>query len=183
MLLAAAVAGAVIIAGCGGGTQRSAAPSRAAVTAALAGSPVALAALHVQADHLLPGGAKAFSARLRRLRGLPVVVNEWASWCEPCQSEFPAYQRASLRYGRKVAFIGVDARDQAPAAASFLKRFPVTYPSYSDPSQAIAAKLQTTSAIPQTIYFARGGAPVYDHAGPYLTAAALESDIRRYALR
>ncbi len=106
----------------------------------------------------------------------------WASWCIPCQSEFPSYQRAAVAFGRRVAFLGLDARDEDPAAAAFLRRFPVTYPSYADPNGAIAAAIQAYSAYPQTFFLDRRGTKVYDKAGPYLSAAELERDIRRYAL-
>src|SRR5581483_11196656 len=86
---------AMVIAGCGT-TARNAAPSAATVTRAFKGSPPPLASLHAQGNQLLAGGPSAFKARLTRLRGYPVVVNLWASWCGPCQSEFPVYQRVSV---------------------------------------------------------------------------------------
>ena len=112
-----------------------------------------------------------------------MVVNEWASWCEPCQTEFPVFQRASVDFGRRVAFIGLDARDTNAAAGAFLHRFPVSYPSYVDPSQQIGRFLKAVGGVPQTVYINRKGAQVFDHAGPYETAASLKADIQRYALR
>jgi cytochrome c biogenesis protein CcmG, thiol:disulfide interchange protein DsbE len=172
----------LVLAGCG--TQaRSAAPPTATVAAAFKGSPPVLASLHVQANQLLSGGPSAFHVRLDGLRGYPVVVNKWASWCGPCQTEFPAFQRASVKYGRQVAFIGIDGKDSDPSARAFLRRFPVTYPSYVDPQESIARTIQAAIYYPQTVYFDRQGKMVFDHAGPYETAAALEQDIRRYVLR
>lgn len=170
------------LAGCGGGQAHSAAPSAKSVSAAFKGSPAPLAKLHAQANQLLPGGRSAFKARLASLRGYPVVVNKWASWCGPCQSEFPAYQKAAVAYGRKVAFVGIDGKDHDGAARAFLKHFPVTYPSYTDPQESIAQSIQAATYYPQTVYFDRSGKIVFDHAGPYLSASALERDIRRYAL-
>jgi cytochrome c biogenesis protein CcmG, thiol:disulfide interchange protein DsbE len=170
------------LAGCGSQT-RSAAPPTRTVAAAFKGSPPALASLHAQADQLLTGGPHAFQARLEALRGYPVVVNKWASWCGPCQTEFPAFQRASVKYGRQVAFIGIDGKDSNPSAAAFLRRFPVTYPSYVDPQESIARTIQAAIYYPQTVYFNRQGKMVFDHAGPYESAAALEQDIRRYVLQ
>jgi cytochrome c biogenesis protein CcmG/thiol:disulfide interchange protein DsbE len=183
VLLVALVVVAVVVTKPKTSTPRSAHLSRSAVSDALAGSPAALASLHAQGNQLLPGGTAAFRARLRTLRGHPVVVNEWASWCEPCQTEFPVFQRVSVHYGRQVAFIGLDSRDTNPAADSFLHRFPVSYPSYTDPSQQIGSALKAVGGIPQTVYFNRKGTQVFDHAGPYETAASLQADIQRYALR
>jgi thiol-disulfide isomerase/thioredoxin len=170
------------LAGCGSATPRSAAAPKGTVTAAFKGSPAQLVRIHAQANQLLAGGPKAFQARLRSLRGLPVVVNMWASWCEPCQSEFPTYQRASVLYGRKVAFIGLDAKDQNGAATAFLRKFPVTYPSYTDPDGSIASAINAYQAYPQTFFLNRQGTKVYDKAGPYESVAELERDIKRYVL-
>ena len=173
------------LAACGAGEPHSRAPSLNAQASAFKGSPVALSALHAQANRLLGGGLSAFRARLAALRGYPVVVNKWASWCGPCQIEFPAFQQAAVRYGRKVAFVGLDASDGNGSAAEFLRRFPVSYPSYTDPHSAIAQAMRASTYFPQTLFFTRSGhgAYVFDHAGPYESAAALESDIRQYALR
>lgn len=174
---------AVVVARPKSSTPHSAKLSKSAVASALAGSPAVLASLHAQSNQLLSGGPTAFKARLQTLRGHPVVINEWASWCGPCQSEFPVFQRVSVSMGRRVAFIGLDARDNMAAAAAFLRRFPVSYPSYVDPSQSIGGVLQAVGGIPQTVYINAHGRQVFDHAGPYETTAALETDIRRYVLQ
>jgi cytochrome c biogenesis protein CcmG, thiol:disulfide interchange protein DsbE len=172
----------LVLAGCGS-QARSAAPAANRVAAAFKHSPSVLASLHGQADRLLGGGPSAFAARLRSLRGYPVVVNKWASWCEPCQTEFPAFQRAAVRYGRQVAFVGIDGKDSDGSAAAFLRQFPVSYPSYVDPGESIARTIKAAIYYPQTVYFDRQGKIVYDHDGPYETVATLEQDIRRYVLR
>jgi cytochrome c biogenesis protein CcmG, thiol:disulfide interchange protein DsbE len=183
VLLVALVVVAVVVARPTSSTPHSAKLSKSAISAALAGSPAVLASLHAQGNQLLAGGSSAFKARLKALRGHPVVINEWASWCGPCQSEFPVFQRVSVSLGRRVAFIGVDAHDNDAAAGAFLHRFPVSYPSYVDPSQSIGSLLQAVGGIPQTVYINARGTQVFDHAGPYETAASLETDIRRYVLQ
>src|SRR5947209_3876503 len=157
---------AALLAGCGSGA-RSDAPAQQQVTSAFKGSPPNLASLHTQANELLGGGSKAFKARLATLHGYPVVVNKWASWCGPCQSEFPVFQKVAVDFGRKVAFVGIDGKDQNGSAKGFLKKFPVTYPSYVDPGEDIARSIQAATFYPQTIYFDRQGKLVYDHAGAY----------------
>jgi cytochrome c biogenesis protein CcmG, thiol:disulfide interchange protein DsbE len=150
--------------------------------AQLAGAPPALAALHVQASELLPGGLPALRARLGLLRGVPVVINKWASWCQPCRAEFGAFQRAALNQGRSVAFIGIDSADTSAAdARAFLRSFPVAYPSYYDQSGAAGTAITDSTFTPVTVFYDRHGGQ-YIHQGPYPSAAKLESDVRRYAL-
>jgi thiol-disulfide isomerase/thioredoxin len=171
----------LLIAGCGAATPtHDPGPSRSALRADLGGSPPALAALHAQADDILGGGVTAFRARLRALRGHPVIVNLWASWCEPCQTEFPIYQTVAARYGRRIAFLGVDEDDTRPHAAAWLKRFPVTYPSYGDPRRRIDGALRTLEGTPQTFFFDARGHEQYDKGGPYTSVGSLRRDIRTY---
>jgi cytochrome c biogenesis protein CcmG, thiol:disulfide interchange protein DsbE len=148
----------------------------------LAGSPAPLAALHAQAGELVVGGARAFHSRLVALRGQPIVINKWASWCVPCRSEFGAFQAASVSLGRRVAFVGIDSGDTSDAAGrAFLRSFPVAYPSYYDHSGALGAAITDSSFTPVTVFYDRAGTQ-YIRQGPYPSAAKLEADVRRYAL-
>jgi cytochrome c biogenesis protein CcmG, thiol:disulfide interchange protein DsbE len=168
-----------------GGGSSAQQPSRltpAAMQARLRGSPPVLAALHAQAGRLLPGGLTAVRARLQALHGHPIVVNKWASWCAPCRAEFGAFQQVSVARGREVAFVGIDSGDTSKgAAASFLRSFPVSYPSYLDPSGAAGSAITASSFTPVTVFFNRSGSE-YIHQGPYPDAAKLERDVRRYAM-
>lgn len=150
--------------------------------ALLAGSPVPLAALHAQAGMLLEGGAPALDARLAALKGHPVVINKWASWCVPCQEESAAFQRVSAEYGARVAFIGIDSEDPHRAdALAFLKSFPVSYPSYYDKSGSLGLQLTDSTFRPATVFIPTHGAP-YIREGEYPSAAKLRRDVERYAL-
>jgi cytochrome c biogenesis protein CcmG/thiol:disulfide interchange protein DsbE len=179
--LATAAVLALLVAGCGNSEPKSAAPPQATVDKALAGAPPKLKALHNQANQLIGGSTSDFQDRMAQLRGYPVVVNKWASWCAPCRGEFPAFQQAGVKLAKQVAFVGLDGQDNDGNARKFLKQFPVTYPSYRDPDLKIAPKIQAGVAFPTTIFFDRKGKLVYAHPGPYTNAADLIADIKRYA--
>jgi len=149
---------------------------------ALAGSPAPLAALHAQANELLPGGVDAYEKRVAALAGYPVVANVWASWCGPCRFEFPVLQKLAARYGKRVAFVGIDSQDSADAAQTFLREEPVPYPSYSDPDEEIADSIGASLGLPDTAFYDRSGELVYLKQGPYAEDSELEADVRRYAL-
>jgi len=150
-------------------------------TKALAGAPKPLAKLYDQADQLLPGGAEAFQQRLAELRGHPVVVNKWASWCGPCREEMPWLQRQAAKRGKRIAFIGVDSKDSDSAAKEFLNEFPVPYPSYTDPGQDIALLINATIGTPATAIYDSSGKQVHVQQGQYASQSALAADIQRYA--
>jgi cytochrome c biogenesis protein CcmG, thiol:disulfide interchange protein DsbE len=171
----------LLLGACGSSEPKSAAPRPTAAREALAGSPPPLASLHSQANGLLGGGADAFKARLRTLRGHPVVVNKWASWCGPCRSEFPFFQRLSVREGRRIAFLGVDANDNDAAARRFLRQLPVSYPSYKDPNLKVSAVFNGVAAFPTTAFYDRRGGLSFLHQGAYATESKLARDIARYA--
>jgi thiol-disulfide isomerase/thioredoxin len=154
----------------------------AAAQRSLAGAPGPLAALHAQANTLLPGSKTGVQQRIEQLKGHPVVVNKWASWCGPCRYEFPALQRNSVRFGKQVAFLGLDSGDEDAAAKRFLRKFPLTYPSYVDRKTRIAQALEIGKNYPTTMYYDAAGKLQYVHQGLYSTDAALAADIRRYAL-
>jgi cytochrome c biogenesis protein CcmG/thiol:disulfide interchange protein DsbE len=131
---------------------------------------------------LLDGGVRAFEARIAALKGYPVVVNVWASWCGPCRTEFPSYQQAGAKYGKRVAFIGVDRQDSDEFAREFLEEKPVPYPSYRDPDEAIADSIGAGVGIPDTAFYSRDGKLVFLKQGPYTSEGDLNADIERYAL-
>ncbi len=119
-------------------------------SAPLEDAPPQLVAIRDQANELLDGGTEAFDGRLAELRGTPVVVNKWASWCGPCRLEFPFFQSQADERGAEVAFLGVLSDDSEDAGATFLEELPLPYPSYIDPDQDIAAEIDAPQNFPAT---------------------------------
>lgn len=172
---------ALAIAGCGGSQSGNYGGEHPDYAKALAGSPAPLAALHRQADELLPGGQDAYEQRIAALHGYPAVVNVWASWCGPCRFEFPHFQQAAAHYGKRVAFFGVDSQDSGDAAATFLEEAPVPYPSYEDPDEEIHDSVDAIG-LPATAFYDGEGKLLYTKQGNYEDLAELRADIERYAL-
>jgi len=108
-----------------------------------------------------PGGpAAAFSlpvlsgsgqVSLRGYQGKPLIVNFFASWCEPCQKETPLLARFYRTEHGKVAIVGLDENDVRTHAVSFTRSNGVGYPVGFDPA-AVAASAYGVSALPQTFF-------------------------------
>jgi thiol-disulfide isomerase/thioredoxin len=185
LLVAAALVAAVVIGLTQAGGDGEPAPAAARfdlreAQRRLAAAPAPLGPLYAQANRLLGGGRPAFTRRLAALKGHPVVVNKWASWCVPCRAEFPVFQSVAARRGTRVAFLGVNASDKAPAAQAFLRGRPLPYPSYEDPREAIARWLEAPANYPITVFVDARGRTAFIHQGSYRSAAALTADIDRY---
>jgi cytochrome c biogenesis protein CcmG/thiol:disulfide interchange protein DsbE len=180
--LALLVLAILLASGCGGSQGGDYGGSHPDYAKALTGAPAPLAALYKQGNDLLDGGADAYEKRIAGLRGYPVVVNVWASWCVPCRQEFPTLQKLSARYGKEVAFLGVNSEDSSDAAATFLREAPVPYPSYSDPDKDIYDEIGGLG-FPNTAYYDSSGNLLYVKQGAYGSEADLEADVRQYVLK
>lgn len=171
-----------LIAGCG--VSEEPAPATTPDYAKdLAGSPSQLAALHEEGGELLDGGLDAYEQRLAALKGYPVVVNVWASWCAPCRSEFPLIQRAAADQGKQVAFLGVNSQDSDEFAAEFLADYPVPFPSYIDPDKSIAREVGATHGLPATVFYGSDGELNQVKHGEFADQEELDQYIRQYAVK
>ena len=148
-------------------------------TARLSGQVVALAAVavllgiliwhltHRPAPPKVGGPAPAFSLGrldgsgkrdLASLRGHPVVLNFWASWCGPCKREAPALEQLWHRYrGKGVVFVGVDSNDAASDARRFLRAHGITYPTVHDARGLVAANRYNVGDLPVTYFIDKQG--------------------------
>lgn len=112
------------------------------------------------------------------LRGRPLVLNVWASWCVPCRKEMPAFQSVYQRARGVVGFLGVDYLDEEAAARRLAADTGVTYPLAADPKGTEVAKLGVT-ALPTTLFFSAEGVLRGRRFGE-LDAERLRAAIRSY---
>jgi cytochrome c biogenesis protein CcmG, thiol:disulfide interchange protein DsbE len=95
---------------------------------------------------------------LSALRGKPVVINFWASWCPPCKREAPALEKLWRVYRKQgVEFVGIDVNDADSDAERFMRAHGITYPVGRDPNSSIAADSYNVANMPVTFFVDRGG--------------------------
>lgn len=109
---------------------------------------------------------ESFDTLLGQLRGTPVLVNVWGSWCAPCRNEAPALAEAAETYGRRVQFLGIDSQDDREGAREFMREFGWRYPSLYDPSPTGTIRDQMgLTGVPVTVIFDAAGERVFASFG------------------
>lgn len=128
-------------------------------------------------DELPSIDGEGFAELRAQVRGTPLVVNFWASWCDPCEEEMPLLAAAARREGDQIQFLGVDILDTRDPARTFLAHYGVPYPNVFDPTG------QTRDAVggigqPVTVFYDAGGQLVAKVDGQ-LSEASLEEQLAR----
>ena len=110
---------------------------------------------------------------LADLKGQGVVLNVWASWCDPCRDE-AALLEASWRreQGNGIIFLGLDYLDQEPAAKAYLAEFDITYPNGPD-LQSAAARRYGIKGVPETFFIDAEGNIQEIVIGPIVSEARM----------
>lgn len=112
---------------------------------------------------------------LADLKGKPVVLNFWASWCYPaCYEEAPLLEATWKRFReRGLMVVGVDIQDKEANALEFIRRFGFTFPNAPDPGSKVSIDYGVYG-VPETYFIDRQGRIAYKHVGA-LTPALLET--------
>ena len=116
---------------------------------------------------------------LSTLRGTPLVVNVWASWCPPCIAEMPILTSAAADLRGQVQFLGVDIQDRDAAALEMLTAFGADFPSVVDEAGEIRGKL-AISGPPVTFFVDERGVIVGRHDGALLSTEYFDALLEQY---
>lgn len=138
------------LAGCAGGSEG---PSR--VEVGIEAPPYA--ARNLQGD----------SVSLALLRGKPVLLNVWATWCLPCKEEIPFLETLYQKHadaGLQIVGVSIDARGDEGKIESFARDFRMTYPIWRDPDERVNARFLAIG-VPSTYLIDRDGVLRWKHLG------------------
>ena len=107
------------------------------------------------------------SVSLARLRGRPVLLNIWATWCAPCRDEIPYLERLHTEHGGaglEVIGVSTDARGEEERIAAFAKEMGMTYPIWLDPAQRVNTVFLALG-VPSSYLIGRDGILLWRHLG------------------
>lgn len=133
------------------------------------------AANHPAPDFTLPRYGTDESVSLSDLRGKPLVLNFWATWCGPCRNEMPILQAASERYADDIRIVGVDYGEDPQVVGPFLEELGVTFPILLDQAVSVG-NLYRVMGLPTTFFIGADGVIRQVYAGE-LNSAILAQGI------
>lgn len=147
--------------------------SRVTVGGAAAGLPPAPAVGHPAPDFTLTMvNGETFT--LAELRGKPVVLNFWATWCPPCRAELPELQAAHEHYTGELVVVGVNQAESPNAVRAFAAQAALTFPVPLD-DQADVSRRYAVRSLPTTFFIDRSGVIRRIQSGPVTEATLAQA--------
>jgi cytochrome c biogenesis protein CcmG/thiol:disulfide interchange protein DsbE len=113
---------------------------------------------------------------LEQLRGRPVVINFWASWCGPCKMEHPVLEWGQGEFGDQAQFLGIVFEDSEDNARQFLRQYGASFPQLLDPRSRTAVHYGV-AGVPETYFIDAQGIIRHKHVGP-IDPETLAANIR-----
>ncbi len=110
---------------------------------------------------------------LSNLRGKPIILNFWATWCHPCRAEMPALQAAYERYGDDLLVLGVDQGEESGVVGKFIEEFGITFPILMDTAMSVSSDYRILG-LPTTFFIDSQGIIRQVHAGQINSAMLAE---------
>ena len=128
---------------------------------------------HPAPDFTLTRFGTGEKVNLSDLRGKPLILNFWATWCGPCRAEMPALQAAYERYGDDLLVVGVDQGEEGAVVGPFLDEFGITFPILLDGDMAVGREYRIMG-LPTTFFIDSQGIIRGVHAGQINSAILAE---------
>ncbi len=116
----------------------------------------------------------ALVGRVHSLRGTPIVIFAWASWCIPCQPDLPLIAPAAARYRHQVKFLIADIDDSRTAARAILKRHKASYPIYETKTSLHGILARPLVGLPAMIFINSRGKVSFVRPGQYRSPTSFE---------
>lgn len=115
---------------------------------------------------------------LSDLRGTPVLLNFWATWCGPCKEELPLLQQAHRAYGDRLKVIGIDLDESATQVTAYTDSVGVDFTMLLDRGRKVADTYNLLG-VPSTFLIDKSGIVRSAHIGPYLSQADLDAALQK----
>jgi cytochrome c-type biogenesis protein len=139
----------------------------AAIGCAGGNEPPARVEVGVEAPSYAARNLSGDSVSLAKMRGKPVLLNVWATWCLPCKEEIPYLESLHGKHaaqGLQIVGVSVDARGDESKITEFARDFRMTYPIWRDPDERVNSRFLAIG-VPSTYLIDRDGVLRWKHLG------------------